>query len=132
LEKETKKRSIQRQRAEESKRVLCIIEEETPLTALEANAVIECINDKHMELLAKGQPAEIKGQCISGYFVGQGVCLAKKFGKYGMREDQTCKSCKHGEILDQLNYIFKVVFGGKYRAEWRQKREYKKRQSKEK
>jgi hypothetical protein len=132
MEKETRKKSIQRLKMEGNRKVLCILEDENPLTVVEANAVIECISDDHIGLLAKGQPKEIKGRCISGFYVGQGVCLAKKFGKYGAGEDQTCKSCKHGEILDQLNYIFREVFGGKYRAEWRQKREYKKRKSAEK
>jgi hypothetical protein len=132
MEKETRKKSIQRLKMEGTKKVLCILEEENPLTALEANAVIECISDDHIALLAQRMPREISGRCITGCFVGQGTCLAKKFGKYGLSEDQACKSCKHTEILEQLNYIFREVFGGKYRAEWRQKREYKKRKSTEK
>lgn len=131
MEKETRKKSIQRLKMEGSRRVLCILENENPLTAIERDAVIECISDEHIGLLAKGQPRDITGKCINGYYVGAGTCLAKRYGKYGIREDQNCKSCKHGEILDQLNYIFREVFGGKFRAEWRQKREYKKRQNKE-
>ena len=127
MEKETRKRSIQKQRAEESKRVLQILEDENPLTAVERDAIIGCINDEHIALLSKGQPVEIKGKCINGQFVGAGVCLAKRYGKYGVVEDQNCKSCKHDEILTQLNYIFREVFGGKYRAEWKAKRVYKKR-----
>jgi hypothetical protein len=128
MEKETRKRSIQKQRAEESRRVLCLLEDENPLTTVERDAVIGCISDEHISLLAKGQPQSIKGQCINGMFVGQGTCLAKKYGKYGMSEDQGCKSCRYDEILDQLNYIFREVFGGKYRAEWKQKRTYKRKE----
>jgi hypothetical protein len=132
MEKETRKKSIQRLKIEGARRVLNILEGETPLTAIEVDAVIDCISDDHIALLAKGRPKEIKGRCISGFYVGEGTCLAKKFGKYGAGEDPACRSCKHGEILDQLNYIFREVFGGKYRAEWRQKRDYKKRESKDK
>lgn len=132
MPKKERKKSVATMKAEGSRRVLNILEDGDPLTAVEADAVIDCITDKHIELLAKGRPKEIRGQCITGFYVGEGTCLAKKFGKYGLREDQACKSCKHGEILDQLNYIFREVFGGKYKAEWRQKREYKKRESKDK
>lgn len=132
MPKKERKKSVASLKIEGTRRVLNILEDGNPLTAIESAAVLDCITDKHIELLAKGRPQEIEGRCISGFYVGEGTCLAKKFGKYGITEDRKCKSCKHTEILNQLNYIFKKVFGGKYKAEWRQKREYKKRESKDK
>lgn len=112
--------------------VLNIMEEGNPLTAVEVEAVLDCITDQHIEDLGKKRPPEVGGWCRQGYYVGPGVCLAKNLGRCGLLDDKVCKSCKNDNIIKQLNYIFREVFGGKFKAEWRQKREYKKRESKDK
>lgn len=132
MPKQVRKKSIERIKAEDAKRVLNILEDGNPLTAVEVDAVIDCVTDEHIEMMGKRRPPEVGSWCILGFYVGEGTCLAKKFAKCGLGEDKNCRNCKHDNILKQLNYIFKEVFGGKYRAEWRQKREYKKRESKDK
>lgn len=118
-------------KAEDAKKVFCIYEDDEALTAVERDAIIDCISDEHVQLMCTRRPPEVGSWCKEGYYVGEGICLAKKFVKCGVGEDKVCRACKHDNILKQLNYVFKEVFGGKYRAEWRAKREYKKKEAKE-
>jgi hypothetical protein len=123
---ETKRqKSLREKKAEAEGRTLRIFRNNFPLTQTEMQVLLRKITDEDIAVMAVNQPSEIKGQCITGYHVGAGTCLAKKLGKYGLREDARCKDCKHEEILHQLNYIFKLKFEGKYRAEWVSKRSRK-------
>jgi hypothetical protein len=127
--RKTRKKTKSQTKAEESKKVLCVVEDETLVTAIERDAILDCITDGHIQLMCKKRPPEVGCWCKEGYYVGEGICLAKKFVKCGVGEDKVCRACKHDNILKQLNYVFKEVFGGKYRAEWRAKREYKKKEA---
>lgn len=117
-------------------RVLQVHEGSRPLTRVEIGRLLTRLTMDHVELLSKNMElAELRkegvtGQCpvYDGMFVGQGVCIAKKYLKYGICNG--CSTCKAQEVVNQLNYIFNHAFGGKYQAEWREKRPYKKRTKK--
>jgi hypothetical protein len=109
-----------------SNRILFILEDGNSLPQIQIARLLNQITDDDIALLAKGQPASIRGHCeLERYFVGQGTCLAKKYGKYGVAKDTRCETCRSQEIVDQLNYIFEHRFAGKYHAEWRNKRKIK-------
>jgi hypothetical protein len=122
---------MKRQKTETEKKregkskALRIFRNNFPLTVIEAQKLLNQITDEDIRKMAVDQPKEIKGQCITGYYVGTGTCLAKKFGKYDTVVDVKCKDCKHEEIVHQLNYIFERKFEGKYRAAWVQKKSKK-------
>jgi hypothetical protein len=124
LEKNRRK-TVSEKKAESKDRNLRIFRNNFPLSTTEMQGIMRQITDEDIAKMAVEQPKEIKGKCIMGYYVGAGTCLAKKLGKYGMKVDAKCKDCKHEEILHQLNYIFKLKFEGKYRAEWVSKRSRK-------
>jgi hypothetical protein len=128
-----KNKKLSKAQVEQSHRgkVLQIFAGEVPLTLVEIDGVIDAIQEEHCYCLSREMPSEIKSTCeFSGANVGHGTCLIKKFKKYG-RRDTKCESCKSERIVEQLNYIFKACFGSKYSAEWRKKREYKKRKKDE-
>lgn len=110
------------------KLTLQIYEGDRPLTQAEQTEVLNSLTWEHAELLSKEQPEEIKGICIAEEYAynGPGVCIAKKFLKWG-RSKPECSKCKSDEIINQLNYIFKKAFDNKYRAAWRKKRTYNKK-----
>jgi hypothetical protein len=122
MEEKKRPKTIKQLQKEGNNKTLRIFRNNFPLTKEETAFVIDNITDDHIALLAKGMPREVSGKCLLGGYVGQGVCLAKKFGKYGVEKDPMCVSCKHTEVLVQLNYIFKEAFKGKYRAKWVQKK----------
>ena len=64
-----RKKSVSQLRMEGARKVLCILEDETPLTVVEGNAVIDCISDEHIALLARGDSKDNQGRCITGYYV---------------------------------------------------------------
>jgi hypothetical protein len=113
-------------RSKHKGRVLSILDNGKPLTQIEIARLIANLEWKDVELLSRNMPTEIKGWCeVLGKYVGQGVCIAKKYFKYGLTINE-CKSCKSQEIVDQLNYIFNKVYDGRYYAQWRSRRKYRK------
>lgn len=109
-------------------RALQVYEDGRPLTQTETARILSSLTWEHAELLGKGQPEEISGKCVmeSYAYVGAGTCIAKKFLKWG-RSKPECGKCKSTEIVDQLNYIFRMAFDSKYYSEWRTKRTYTKK-----
>jgi len=112
---------------------LQIYEDERPLTQMEIARLTNSLTMEHAELMSRnkdydGMESEgVTGKCIThGNHAGRGVCIAKKFIKYGLTFNG-CATCTSQEIVTQLNYIFKHAFDGKYRAEWRKKKEYKRK-----
>ena len=107
-----------------------------PLTQMEIARLTNSLTLEHVQLMSRNKEYEsmesegVTGKCSlhHGYNIGRGVCIAKKFLKYGITFNG-CASCTSEEVISQLNYIFKHAFHGKYRAEWRKKKERRKKKS---
>lgn len=112
---------IKRPKQPSPNQALQLYEGDEPLTMKDALKILSQITWNDIELLSKGRPAIISGNCIkhNNMHRGQGTCLAKKFLNYNPIMNYGCGTCTSNEIIDQLNYIFEINYGGKYRAEWR-------------
>ena len=110
-------------------RALQIYDGKRPLTRIEAARLTSTLTMEHVKLMSLNRDYEsmkkegITGRCAmhEGAHTGPGVCIAYKYLKYG-NNDNGCAGCRAQEIVEQLNYIFKHAFEGKYRAEWRKKK----------
>jgi len=116
-------------RKEHDRKVLEIYEGDTRLSKSDVLNIVHNITDADIALLACQQPDEIKGVCeYTGWYVGKGTCLAQKYNKYGIAtQSRKCQGCRSNEIVNQLNYILKHKYEGKYCAKWREKSIYRKR-----
>lgn len=114
-------------------RQLQLYEGNRPLTQMEAARVTAKLKMEHVKLMSSNKDYEylkkagVTGRCCvhDGMHAGPGVCIASKYLKYGSMSSNGCSSCKAQEIVNQLNYIFKHAFKDRYKAEWRNKRSYK-------
>lgn len=106
--------------------LLQIYDGESAMTKADMDSLWTVIKMEDLACLTKYDT--VTGRCkkANKMFRGHGVCVAKKFLKYGWL-DFGCGSCRSDEIINQLNAIFTEKFGAKYRAEWRQKRKYMKK-----
>ena len=99
-------------------RSLRITRDGVPLATSELARLIKTITiEQAMQI--QQSPGECDGKCEPDFGIhrGPGVCVLKKYLKWGMVHDN-CEMCRSEEIVRQLNWIFGRYHDAKYIAEW--------------